>query len=228
MSKQPDDEFVEKLLRGLPKSPPMSPLEVKRFEKQIDALVLAEKGDVGSKKWKRSLPIAASIITLIAGFAVFSGGNEVIGAKTPSVINTPSPGSDEKVPGIESPNPIPTSSSSSSGIPDEGRTVYGQSKSPTPAVGGKSVPVTDSGLDYSSNLVAAKEKILRTATKGDFKLLSSTQVSCSVQLGVDKSLWAIDSGTYDGEFIDAYYFGSSSSSLSIKIVGFGCKLISEI
>ena len=30
-----EDDFVEKLLQGLPKAPPMSPLEIKRFEKDM-------------------------------------------------------------------------------------------------------------------------------------------------------------------------------------------------
>ena len=36
-----EDDFVEKLLRDLPKAPPMNKLEIKRFEKHIDSLVAA-------------------------------------------------------------------------------------------------------------------------------------------------------------------------------------------
>jgi hypothetical protein len=220
-----DDEQVEKLLKGLPKAPPMSPLEVKRFEKQIDALVASEKEASKRKSWVPNLSVAASVVALIAGIAIYSGGSDSLPTSLPGVVASQSP-----QPGTEAPESEGTevSPGSSKGNDDEDRTVYGQSGTPTPGVNKKSVPVLNSNLDYSSSLATAQKKVSAVAVKGNLDLLSSARVACSIKLGIDEQLWAIDSGTYQGENIDAYYFGDSASNLSIKIVGFDCNLITEL
>lgn len=225
MNQSFDDEQVEKLLKGLPKAPPMSPLEVKRFEKQIDALVASEKEASQRKSWVPNLSVAASVVALIAGIAIYSGGSNSLPTSLPGVVASQSP-----QPGTEAPESEGTevSPGSSKGNDDEDRTVYGQSGTPKPGVNKKSVPVLNSNLDYSSSLAAAQKKVSAVAVKGNFDLLSSARVACSIKLGIDEQLWAIDSGTYQGENIDAYYFGDSASNLSIKIVGFDCNLITEL
>ncbi len=225
MNKSPDDEFVEKLLKGLPKAPPMSPLEVRRFEKQIDLLVAIEKEKTTKRNWIPRLSVAASIVALIAGIAVFSGGSETLQNTVPNVITPDSPATETKSPSKEGGKPTPEASKENT---DDGRTIYGQSSSPSPGEGKKSVPVLRSGFEYLSELSAAKKKILSQAVKGNLDSLSSAQLSCSIQLGIDESLWAIDEGTYMEENIDAYYFGETISGLMIKIVGNDCTLITEL
>lgn len=225
MNQSFDDERVEKLLKGLPKAPPMSPFEVKRFEKQVDALVASEKEGSQGKSWVPNLSVAASVVALIAGIAIYSGGSDSLPTSLPGVTATQSP-----QPGTEAPESEGTevSPESSKGNDEEDRTVYGQSGTPTPGINKKSVPVLNSNLDYSSSLAAAQKKVSAVAVKGNLDLLSSARVACSIKLGIDEQLWAIDSGTYQGENIDAYYFGDSASNLSIKIVGFDCTLITEL
>jgi hypothetical protein len=220
-----DDEQVEKLLKGLPKAPPMSPLEIKRFEKQIDALVASERVRSQGKSWIPNLSVAASVVALIAGIAIYSGGSDSLPVSLPGVVASQSP-----QPGTEAPESegLEVSPGSSQGNDDDDRTVYGQSGTPTPGVIKKSIPVLTLNLDYSSNLAAAKKKVSAVAINGNLDLVSSARVACSIKLGIDEQLWAIDSGTYQGENIDAYYFGNSSSNLSIKIVGFDCTLITEL
>ncbi len=226
MNQSFDDEQVEKMLKGLPKAPPMSPLEIKRFEKQIDALVASEKGRSQRKSWIPNLSVAASAVALIAGIAIYSGGSESLPTSLPGVVasQSPQPGTDAP----ESEDSEVSPGSTTGNEDDEERTVYGQSGTPTPGVNKKSVPVLTSNLDYSSNLATAKKKVLAVAINGNLDLVSSARVSCSIKLGIDEQLWAIDSGTYQGENIDAYYFGNSVSNLSIKIVGFDCTLITEL
>lgn len=225
MNQSFDDEQVEKLLKGLPKAPPMSPLEVKRFEKQVDTLVASEEGRSQRKSWVPNLSVAASVVALVAGIAIYSGGSDSLPTSLPGVVASQSP-----QPGTEAPESEGTevSPGSSKGNDDEDRTVYGQSGTPTPGANKKSVPVLNSNLDYSSSLAAAQKKVSAVAVNGDLDLLSSARVACSIKLGIDEQLWAIDSGTYQGEDIDAYYFGNSASNLSIKIVGFDCALITEL
>ena len=225
MTKSHDDEFVEKLLKGLPKAPPMSPLEIKRFEKNVDALVAQEKENQSKKNWVPSFSVAASVVALVAGIAIFSGGTESLEKSVPQVISSQAPDSNIGNPSSESGQPTSAPSKEKGG---DGRTLYGQSSSPTPGTNNKSVPVLRSGFEYSSDLAAARKKVLTQAVKGNLDSLSSARVSCSVQLGVDERLWAVDEGTYQDENIDAYYFGDSKSSLKIKIVGNDCNLITEL
>ena len=225
MNNSPEDEFVEKLLKGLPKAPPMSPLEVKRLEKHIDVLIAAEKEKKANKNWIPRLSVAASVVALIAAVAVFSGGNEAIQNTIPDVVSSESPEMeiDKSATGNDKESEKPPKENTG-----DGRTVYGEDGSPTPGASKKSVPILSLGFEYSTELSTARKKVLEQAVKGNLDSLSSAQVSCSVQLGIDESLWAIDEGSYMQENIYAYYFGDSISALKIKIVGNNCNLITEL
>ena len=229
-----EDDFVEKLLQGLPKAPPMSPLEIKRFEKHVDSLVAADAQKTKSKNRNSRFTVAASVMALVAGVAIFTNSSEVINNPTNSgpgpAINSPSPTTSGGGAGTgqEETTGTPESNGSSSGNSGSAPSVNGITKSPAPGSSEKSVPVLDYGIEYTTSESAARSKVSKVATLGDSKLLSSSQISCSVRLGIDEELFAIDRGTYDGEEIEAYYFGKTKESLDIKIVGFGCSLIKDL
>jgi hypothetical protein len=164
-------------------------------------------------------------VALFAAVAVFSGGNEAIQNISPDVVSSASPEAETNQPSSgndkESENPPKENT-------EDGRTVYGENGTSTPGANKKSVPILSSGYEYSTELSAARKKILSLAVKGNLDSLSSAQVSCSIQLGIDESLWAIDEGTYMQENIYAYYFGDSVSTLKIKIVRSDCNLITDL
>jgi hypothetical protein len=229
-----EDDFVEKLLQGLPKAPPMSPLEIKRFEKHVDSLVAQDMQKAKSKGWSTKFSAAASVVALAAGIAIFTNSSEVInpgsipqpGAIAPtSQASEPADGSTASEP--SNPN---TNNSNGNNTNDGGSnpSVNTVTKSPSSGGSANSVPVLNYGIEYKTDEALAKSKVIKSATLGDSKLLSSAQISCSVKLGIDEELFAIDRGTYDGEDIEAYYFGKSKDSLSIKIVGFGCLLVQDL
>ena len=151
--------------------------------------------------------------------------DEAIQNTIPDVVSPASPE-------VETDKPLTGNGKESENPPKEnagdGRTVYGEDGSPTPGANKKSVPILSLGFEYSTELSAARKKVLAQAVKGNLDSLSSAQVSCSVQLGIDESLWAIDEGTYMQENIYAYYFGDSISALKIKIVGNDCNLITDL
>ena len=229
-----EDDFVEKLLKKLPKAPPMSDLEIKRFEKNVDSLVAAENKKKVSQGWNSKFSVAASVIALVAGVALFVDSSEIINPK-----NSPNPG-------ITSPSSSPTSGTGQGGssnqdptvpvpegdgsaaVPKPGKTTYGNSQSPKPDESKGSTPVLNLGFDYEVNQQLALSKVKAVALRGDTKLMKSSQIACSVKLAVDQELYAIDKGTYAGEDIEAYYFGRSKNELSIKLVGFGCEPIKEL
>jgi len=226
-----EDDFVEKLLRDLPKAPPMNKLEIKRFEKHIDSLVAADKQVTLKKGWNSKLSVAASIVALVAGIGIFANSSEIFNSNSdsnpgiilPTPVITPSLGQPTA--------PATSGGSTQSSEPEEGNagsTVYGDGESPNPGAVRGSVPLLSNGFDYETEAALAKAKALKVASKGDFKLLKSSQVACSVKLGFDQDLYAIDKGTYAGEDIEAFYYGESKNSLKIAIVGFGCELVTEL
>ena len=226
-----EDNFVENLLRDLPKAPPMNKLEIKRFEKHIDSLVAADKQVKAKKGWNSKLSVAASVVALFAGIGIFANSSEILNSNSdstpgivlPTPVNTPSSG----VPTA----PATSGGSTESSEPEEGNsgsTVYGDSESPKPGAVRDSVPLLNKGFDYETEAPLAKAKALKVAAKGDFKLLKSSQVACSVKLGFDQDLYAIDKGTYAGEDIEAFFYGESKNSLKIAIVGFGCELLTNL
>jgi len=230
MSNKDDEEWVEKLLRDLPKAPEMSPLDIKRFEKHVELLVAKEKRKQRIRRWTPKVAAAASVITLFAGFAVFTNNSGILDDTVPIV----SPGKDPI-----SPNPINSDDTNSGNDePDQQNTVtqepttnigeYDAGESPKPNPSKKNVPVLRSGIDYEGNLDLVRSQVLPLVSDGSLKNLSSAQIACSVELGIKDSLYAIDRGVYKGEKVEVYYFGSSKTDLKIKIVSYGCKFLVEL
>lgn len=218
-----EDDFVEKLLKDLPKAPPMSALEIKRFEKNIDALVAAGGNRQTKRNWVPAFSVAASVIAVVAGLTIFSGNSEIVKNVVPTVTAsesaTPEPGSTSKQ---------GASGDKGSKSQNDDRTTYGDSGSNSGASNKADIPILSTGYEYSTDLQQARAAVAKVAVRGTGNNLSSAQISCSVELGIEKDLWAIDSGTYLGENIQAYYFGEAKNSLRVKIVAMGCKLVENL
>jgi hypothetical protein len=218
-----EDDFVEKLLKDLPKAPPMSALEIKRFEKNIDALVAGGGNRQTKRNWVPAFSVAASVIAVVAGLTIFSGNSDIVKNAVPSVTTSESAAPEPS----STSNPGASGDNGSTGVNDD-RTTYGDSGSNGVTSNTSDIPSLSTGFEYSTDFKQARTAVAKIAVKGGTAKLSAAQISCSVQLGVENSLWAIDSGTYLGESIQAYYFGDSKSTLQVKIVGFGCKLIDTL
>lgn len=229
MNNSDNEKFVEKLLKDLPKAPEMSPLEIKRFEKHIDLLVASEEGKAGSKRWIPKLSAAASVVILVAGFAVFTNSSETL--DDTALIVSPSTNPVRPKPVIsDNVNPEsdePDQQSTDTEEPNTNIGEYGTEESPKPNTSKKGVPVLRTGIDYKANLDLARAKVMPLVMKGSLINLSSAQIACSVELGVKDSLYAIDRGVYAGESVEVYYFGSSKTDLKIKIVSYGCNFLAE-
>ena len=226
-----DDNFVEKLLSDLPKAPPMSDLDIKRFENHIDSLVAAENRKISSKNWSNKFSVAASIVALVAGVAIFANNSKIINPQQfPTIAPSALPSNSATDGGAidEAPEFPQSSGKDSSHASSSGATTYGNSHSPKPDELRGSIPVLNFGFDYEADEQAARSKVKQEAQFGDTKLMKSSQIACSLKLGIDQELYAIDRGTYSGEDVEAYYFGANKNSLKIKIVGFGCVLIKDL
>lgn len=221
--KNSDDEFVEKILRDLPKAPPMSSFEIKRFEKQIDELVRSQKAQPAQRSQFSRLTVAASIVALVAGVAIFANDSEVLNGKLPVASPSASSGVSERPDPEMTTEPGPSSSKDG-----EDPTIYNGTKSPTPGTSSESAPVLSTGIDYATDLNSARQKVTPKAIQGNLNQLSSSQVSCAVKLGIEDLVYAVDESLFEGENIDAYYYGSSKSNLKIYVIGFGCTVLAQI
>lgn len=223
-----EDDFVEKLLRDLPKAPPMNDLDIKRFEKHVASLVDAENKKKISKSWNSKLTVAASLVALVAGVGIFANSAKVTNPqKSPIAAPSSSPTGSSDQNGMVNENTDTPQSNGKDLIenPGAGTTTYGNSQSPKPSGSKESIPVLNYGFDYEIDEQSARAKVNAEVRLGDTKLMKSSQIACSIKLGIDQELYAIDKGTYAGEDIEAYYFGESKSVLNIKVVRFGCELI---
>jgi hypothetical protein len=229
-----EDDFVEKLLKDLPKAPPMNDLEIRKFNKHVDSLVAAERKKEFSRGWSPRFSIAASVIALVAGVAIFADSSKIINPENDQEIVTAAPtaapnsNSGEGGSSGSSPDATQENGNDNPVSPDNGTTVYGNGDSPEPSVTEGSIPVLNFGFDYEIDEIAARSKVSSKASRGSTKLMKSSQIACSVKLGIDEELYALDKGTYAGEDIEAYYFGASKNSLDIKVVGFGCEIVREL
>ena len=79
-----NDDFIEKLLRDLPKAEPLSELETRRFEKFIDAK--ADEYKKSQRKFRFQIPtsIAASVAIAMGAVIFFSHNNTSIPTKVPA------------------------------------------------------------------------------------------------------------------------------------------------
>jgi hypothetical protein len=230
MSDRDDEKFVEKLLRDLPKAPEMSPLEIKRFEKQIDLLVASQKGEARSKRWIPQLSAAASVIILFAGVAVFTNSSGILDDTVPIVSPSKNPVSPKPVISDDT-NSVDDESDEQNTNTQEPNTdigEYGTGESSKPNPSKKGVPVFRTGIDYDADLDLVRSKVLPFVSNGSLTNLSSAQIACSVELGIRDSLYAIDRGVYIGENVEVYYFGNSKTDLKIKIVSYGCTFLIEL
>ena len=230
MSNADDDKWVEKLLKDLGDEEEMSPLEIKRFEKQVDLWVAHEKEKTRSKRWIPQLSAVASVIVLLVGVAVFTDSSGILDDNAPISSPSTKPVSPTPVSSgdTNSGNDESDQQNTDTQEPDTDIGEYDAGESSKPNTSKKKVPVLRTGIDYEANLEAARNKVLPLARQGSFNDLSSAQIACSVELGIKDSLYAIDRGTYAGENIEAYYFGSSKTDLKIKIVAYGCSFVAEL
>jgi cytoskeletal protein RodZ len=229
MEKNHKDDFVEDLLNSLPKAKPMSKFETKRLEKLIDAEVAKAKSKQSAGNWTQRFTIAASVIIAVAGFAVFANDNEIV-TRNPAPLSSPTPSSSPKensnsstTPSDEKATSAPSTPVSSAKPTSSGTQagVYGN-ENPGENTSQGNIPSLNTGIDYLIQEKMARSKVTPKAKQGKLDLLTSSQISCAVNLGIRDELFAIDKAEYGGEAIQAFYYGTSDQNLKIKIVGYGC------
>jgi len=218
-----EEDRIRQLLGNLPKAPSMSEIEIKRFEKFIDAQVEdLKKSKVGSTR-NRNFSIAAALILVFSGGAIFaSQKNSPLYVPTPPVTS----------PAISSPQP--------SSAPSEGAQPSQPVVKPTTSQiqpnqqfgdGGNktnSVGLYSTGLAYDGDLAKIKAKVTQSARGSIFESLSESERNCAIQQGADNGLLAFDRGTYQGAPAYAFYTGKSLATARIVLTDESCVLLDQL
>lgn len=223
-----EDEFVEDLFRDLPKSKPMSEIELKRHEKLIKAKIeemrLAQSKKQSSLyvRFQRQFQLAAGFLVLAGGLAFVLNQSSTTSISDLNVaISKPSPTAQVEQPKDESSKPTNSGSDKQIDLND-GQTQFEVDQSK------EKVYLNNLGLDYSMQIDQIRAKINISPKPISISVIPSSYGKCAIELGVNTSLIAVDKGFYDGQSVLAFFSGSSRSELSIIVVTKSCENIAQL
>ena len=226
MSKENDD-FIEELLKGLPKVEPMSEFEIKKFEKLIDKQTGLYAKSKAKSSFRMPASIAASIAIAFGAAFLLTNNSSVVNTKgeISSSQSTPTKSGESQ---NQSLAPTTTTGSGSKPV-NEGSNnstgVYANSGESN-ANDGK-VPVYESNLDYENQLVQIKKIVKLASAPENLTSLTYAAQQCSIKQGISESILAFDKGTFQGQRVSAYFSGSSKSDYKIILVDSSCELIEQ-
>jgi len=227
-----NDDFVEDLIKGLPKAEPISEFELRKFEKLIDRKAEEFKKSKRSSTFNISVSVAASIAIVFG--AVFMLANHSDSIKSVGRITqpaTPQPslnGTQDKG-STASPTQNPSSGKSNNGgnsKPKVGTTQeFGNSNSSNGSDG--SVAKFATNLDYAVDLSSIKQLVKLPNKPGTLTSIEKSAQQCAIKQDISDSLLAFDRGYFQGQRVSAYYSGSSKNDYKIILVDSDCNIISE-
>jgi hypothetical protein len=117
---------------------------------------------------------------------------------------------------------IPTSPA-----PQDGGTIYGNGEDVGSDLS-QPVRTTNSGANYGGYLGPIAEKILPLELPGSLTSLSGTHQACIKSLGISGISIGVDSGTYKGSKITAYWIATGIFERGAVLVSPGCSKITFV
>jgi hypothetical protein len=135
---------------------------------------------------------------------------------------------DSASPGSE-PTAVPTSEPEipTSPAPQDGGTIYGNGEDVGSDLS-QAVRTTNSGANYGGYLGPIGEKILPLELPGSLTSLSGTHQACIKSLGISGITIGVDSGTYKGSKISAYWIATGIFERGAVLVSPGCNKITFV
>lgn len=224
-----NDDFVDGLLRGLSKAEPMSEFEIRKFEKLIDQQASDYKKSTRTFRFKLPASVAASIAIAFGAAFLLTNHGAII--KNVSGVTRPSAEQPSRNPVTNtghSTNPTPqtpgqNSGSQSNQAPNQ---VFGNSESSDGKNG--TVAVSESNLDYSTDLTKIKAFVKVGQKPGSVSSLNSAEQQCAIKQGIASSLLAFDKGYYQSQRVSAYFSGPSKTDMRIILVDVECNVVQEL
>ena len=232
MSKENED-FVEDLLKALPKAEPISEFELRKFEKLIDRQTEEFKQSKQKRGFKIPMSVAASIA--IAFGAVFLLSNHGTITKPSDVATQPNshlpsvsstPGGNAKSPSASVPGTQKSGQPKNNQNAGSSTEVFGNSNSAAGSNG--KVAKFETNLDYSTDLSKIKKQVLPGLKPGSISSLDNVAQECSIKQGISTSILAFDKGYFQGQRVSAYFVGPNKNDYKIILVDSDCALISEL
>jgi hypothetical protein len=223
------DDFVERLFRNLPKSKPISQIELKQQEKLVLAQIEQMKHQGASQRdsiylrFQRQFQLVAGFLVATGGLALViyqssqSNNNLDFAVKPVSPTNSPSTSPNNSSNGGQSGTP----NNSSANQPVDGTQFE---------IGQQEIQnfINNLGLDYKTELGKIKSSIKLSSSPIIISTIPANYGKCAIELGVNENLLAVDRGTYEGEGVLAFFYGSSRSDLQIIIASKKCTEISRV
>ena len=234
-----DDREIEQALASLAsdKQPESMPADVaSRFDDHLKSLMAEDATVVRSNRFGNTFTqrltknsswlAAASILTVMAFVGVNGLSNDgttvipPITSEEPAAPTTPTTDAPTSEPTSEPEIPTVTE-------PQDGGAIYGNGED----VGSdltQAVRTTNSGANYGGYIGPIAEKILPLELPGSLTSLSNTHQACIKSLGISGITIGVDSGTYKGSKITAYWIATGIFERGAVLVSPGCKKITFV
>jgi cytoskeletal protein RodZ len=244
-----DEREIEQALASLAsdKQPETMPADVaSRFDAHLKSLMAEDATVVRSSRFGKTFAervtknsswlAAASILTVMAFVGVnglSNDGTTVIPPitseeTTAPTTEAPTDSTDTPAPGSE-PTAAPTAEPEipTSPAPQDGAMVYGNGED----VGRdltQAVRATNSGKNYGGFIGPIAEEILPLEVPGSLTSLSGSHQACIKSLGISGITIGVDSGTYKGSKITAYWIATGFFERGAVLVSPGCNKITFV
>jgi hypothetical protein len=219
-----EEERIRKLLGGLPKAPPMSEIEIKRFEKFIDSQVADLKKAKTKTRNNRNISIAAALILVVGGGAIFaSQKNSIIQNSTPQASSNSEPSSQPSTSTSTNPTPHSTSKAKKkTSAQTDSNQQFGDG-------GGKvvTVGIYKTGLAYDGDLAKIAAIVTKSGTPAMLASLPEKVRNCAIKQGVEGDLLAVDQGTYQDASAYAFYTGQNLEKATILLTDESCVVLDQ-
>jgi len=244
-----DEREIEQALASLAsdKQPETMPADVAtRFDAHLKSLIADDATVIRSNRFGKSFGeritkntswlAAASILTVMAFVGVnglSNDGTTVIPPITSEETTVPS--TDEPT---DSTNPTTPDSPATAAptvepeipttpAPQDGVAIYGNGEDVGSDLS-QPVRTTNSGANYGGYLGPIAEKILPLELPGSLTSLSGTDQACIKSLGISGISIGVDSGTYKGSKITAYWIATGIFERGAVLVSPGCSKITFV
>lgn len=236
-----NDEFIDALLRDMPKPEPLSDFERRRFEKLIDT----QAAEVKRSRQKRRLTVPTSIAASVAialGAVLFfhqhgTVGSHVVATPTPSNSaaqgegdgSTASPSTGTPTAGATKPaTPGPSHQGGTSGT---GSTTGQYSDNPSSGATSPAsvrIPEFETNLDYATDIAKVRTTVAPSAKPRSISSLDAPLQQCVIGLGISSKVLAHDRGYYDGVRVNAFFYGADAAHAHIILVDSSCSEVATI
>jgi hypothetical protein len=244
-----DEREIEQALASLAsdKQPETMPADVAtRFDAHLKSLIADDATVIRSNRFGKTFGEritkntswldAASILTVMAFVGVNGLSNDgttvippITSEETTDSIDPTTAESPVTVEPTVEPTVAPTVEPEipTSPAPQDGGAIYGNGED----VGSdltQSVRTTNSGANYGSFIGPIAEKILPLELPGSLTSLSGSNQACIKSLGISGITIGVDSGTYKGSKITAYWIATGVFERGAVLVSPGCNKITFV